>query len=803
MTSPNEFLIVEAGGFCFQQFSNTLSQEPYNIRDDDDREKILQGSIRASALFLPSSCGSNTARTSLLVGNVQSGKTTSIRGIVCLAVDSQIPIIVLMTGTKLVLYNQTVSEMNSFFQRYCHRHITCLDINSPFSNEELQRTVTNFYSDSPQIRQRRQSIFIPILKNANNVNRLVELLRPLGALPVDGLLVIDDEGDEFSLNTTANNPNQADSACYVACTTLRSVLPCATNYLQVTATPQGPLLISQNDPLSPEYASLSEPGSQYVGGEDYFPTNQDAHPLILHVPDLERPQAWVSDPLTRTQIPPTLKQAFHYFLAAGSYLLAKDILAYVTMMIHPAIQRPVHNHYRQYIERLIDEYVGLEAQDPVQFKLDIFSALNSYYRSLGVLSEINDSEPFRELVFSKILDILLFKEIKVINTGNQLPSTSAFWGVKSSYFILGAQCIARGFVVRNLLTTYLPRDTNPNNPNALLGQIDTIQQQARFFGYKRKYMAFCRVFLRPRIHQQFSEYVIHEGVMRKVLSESYGESNPYSGMQLPIPAQFRPTRRNILANQFPIATFGQSWNLERYPHILGLDCLLQRQQIFSELIASCFPNGVPTGERVPFSETELTVSDLVRLLIQLSSTGSPSLDGAWRKTTATMLGYLAERSARNYSVNRPVRAYLFPALRYSYTSNVPKMCAAQYFDSDFVRKRFETDDFANRDTIDKFELNPHGGAANDRDSSYLGRQMPTIHLFHFAFPNYYSLLRRVAQLDDAPDRDSILHFADIVSSADKLRNSSLSLTELSNGQLVPVVPSLGLKLPDPITVLEL
>ncbi len=803
MTPTSDFLSVEIGGATFQQFTDTLSQEPYNIRNQDDRERIIRGSIQASALFLPRSTGNNVARTSLLVGNVQSGKTTSIRGIICLAVDSQVPLIVLMTGTKRVLYNQTVSEMTAFFQRYCHRSITCLDVNIPSSGGEIQRAISNFYSDSPQIRQRRQSVFIPILKNANNVNRLIELLQPLASTNLDGLLIIDDEGDEFSLNTTANNPNQSDSACYVACTSLRSLLPCATTYLQVTATPQGPLLISQNDPLSPEYASLSEPGSEYIGGEDYFPPHTDTHPLILHVPDSERPQLWINDPLTRSQIPPTLRQAFHYFLAAGSYLLAKDVIPYVTMMVHPAIPRPIHDHYRRYIERLIDEKLGLEEQDPEQFRIDVFQALTPYYLRLGVLSEINESEDLRAAIYSKILDILLFKEIKVINTGNQLPAGSAFWGVKSSYFILGAHCIARGFVVRNLLTTYLPRDTNPGNPAALLGQIDTIQQQARFFGYKRRYMHFCRVFLRPRIHQQFSEYVIHEGVMRKVLNDSYGKRNPYNGIQLPIPVQFRPTRRNVLANQFPIANFGQSWNLERYPHIVGLDCLLQRQQIFSDLVRSCFPNGMPTGARIPSSETELTVSDLVEFLTRLSNAAFPSLDGAWRRTTATMLSYLVDRSARNYDQNRQVKVFLFPALRSQYPADVPLMSHRRPFDLRFVRNRFEVNDFANRSSIDRFELNPHGGPTNDRDSHYFDPQMPTLHIFHFVLPHYFALLRRVAELDDTPGKTSIIELAEVVGSSERLHASSLSLARLDDNQFVPIVPSLGLRLPDLITVLDL
>jgi hypothetical protein len=806
MTADDQFLPIEITGSSFRAFCDTLGQNPYKIRNPEDQQRIINGAIKAASLFLPHSTGSNIARTSLLVGNVQSGKTTSIRGIICLAADSSVPIVVLMTGTKRVLYNQTLNEMTSFINSNCQRSIKYIDTSSQTSaTNEILRCLSNFYSPSLEIRERRQTLFLPILKNAGNIERLIQLLNPIvqQQQQIHNFLIIDDEGDEFSLNTTANTPNNQGSACYNACRNLRSLLPCATNYLQVTATPQGPLLISQDDPLSPEYASLSEPGVEYAGGEDYFPSSQNIHPLILHVPDTERPDTWVVNPQTRSQIPPTLQQAFHYFLAAGSYLLAKDILPYVTMLVHPATAHATHDYYQDYILRLVNTYLGLEELDSYQFKIDIFEVLREYYRRLGCLEEIESSLKFRDIVYSKLMDMLIYKEVKLINSNNQLPDESGFWGVSSSYFILGAQCIARGFVVKHLITTYLPRDTNPGNPNAFLGQIDTIQQQARFFGYKQSYINFCRVYLRPRIHTQFSEYVIHEGVMRNIIRRTYRTRNPYAGTQLPIPVQYRPTRRNILSHQFPIANFGSSWNLERFPHLLDCQSLLNRQMIFSDFIGTCFGQSLPTNERVPSTSTNITVADLVVFLDRLSRIEYPVIDKSWITTTVSMLGYLIEKSARGYVGTRAVKVYLFPALRSHYPTEPPIMSSQSVIDSRFVRRRFETNDFSQRLQLDRFELNPHGGASNDRDSSYCDLNNPSIHLFHFGLPHYAAILKRLSELGETPNANDISSFADIVSASEELRLTGLSCADLDAHGIVPIIPSFGLRLPDLYSVIDL
>ena len=77
MTPDDQFLSIEITGSSFRAFCDTLGQDPYKIRNAEDQQRIIDGAIKAASLFLPHSTGSNLARTTLLVGNVQSGKTSS------------------------------------------------------------------------------------------------------------------------------------------------------------------------------------------------------------------------------------------------------------------------------------------------------------------------------------------------------------------------------------------------------------------------------------------------------------------------------------------------------------------------------------------------------------------------------------------------------------------------------------------------------------------------------------------------------------------------------------------------------
>jgi len=120
----------------------------------------------------------------------------------------------------------------------------------------------------------------------------------------------------------------------------------------------------------------------------------------------------------------------------------------------------------------------------------------------------------------------------------------------------------RGFTVEGLTVTYMPR-------GAGMAMADTLQQRARFFGYKRGYLGLCRVFLESDVNDLFRSYVNHEEDMRAQLVDFRGTGRPLSEWrrQLFLDRNLRPTRDNVLDIAYQRVRFGNDWVLPNRPHI--------------------------------------------------------------------------------------------------------------------------------------------------------------------------------------------------------------------------------------------
>ena len=62
------------------------------------------------------------------------------------------------------------------------------------------------------------------------------------------------------------------------------------------------------------------------------------------------------------------------------------------------------------------------------------------------------------------------------------------WKTAPSWILIGGNKLDRGFTVEGLAITFMPRRIGA-------GQVDSVQQRARFFGYKRRYADLCRAWL--------------------------------------------------------------------------------------------------------------------------------------------------------------------------------------------------------------------------------------------------------------------------------------------------------------------
>jgi hypothetical protein len=211
--------------------------------------------------------------TGLVIGYVQSGKTMSFETVAALARDNAFQMVIVVAGTSNPLFEQSTGRLRRDLRldepgrerRWAH-------FPNPGNNDATVQAIRNVldgWRDAGTPEEFKQTVLITVLKNHRRLRNLRDLVRTvgMGGTPV---LIIDDEADQASLNTEVAQGQE--STTYRCLMELRQHLPNHT-YLQYTATPQAPLLISIIDSLSPNFVQVLDPGEDYAGGQEFFGDN--------------------------------------------------------------------------------------------------------------------------------------------------------------------------------------------------------------------------------------------------------------------------------------------------------------------------------------------------------------------------------------------------------------------------------------------------------------------------------------------------------------------------------------------------
>lgn len=515
------------------------------------RQQVLAGAVDVlSRCVSPSSPAGR--RTGLVVGYVQSGKTLSFTTVAALANDNGFPLVIVVAGTKTELAVQSKTRLvtdlaieESPFSRWRHFH-------NPSSNDAGSiRNVLRNRRDSRIPADEHEAVLITVTKNHTRLQSLVNLLRSLGEDVRVPSLVIDDEADQASLNTLVRNNNL--STTYRRLRDLRDVLP-HHSFLQYTATPQANLLINIIDTLSPDFAKVLAPGRGYTGGSVFFGGGAQ---------NLARP-------IPVAQIPPVGQR----LLAAPESLLEAMAIFFVgvasgikrraarprnrSMMVHPSSRTAGHGDYHSCVLAVQSSWgTILRRPDDDVDRLELLELFRRAHSDLQVT--VPDLESF-DVLSERLAKAVTSTQVSLVNS---LPQAQKNINFKSTYswILVGGNVLDRGFTVEGLTVTYMPR-------GAGLGNADTIQQRARFFGYKQDYLGFCRVFLEPQVADAYASYVRHEEDVRAKLAAHAASGADLRTLKRAflLDSGLRPTRQNIIDLPVLRPEFGKGWCVPRSPH---------------------------------------------------------------------------------------------------------------------------------------------------------------------------------------------------------------------------------------------
>ncbi len=516
------------------------------IRDPDDRTNLRNDAINILRRCVPPQ-STPQSLTGLAVGHIQSGKTSSFTAVTALARDNRYPMVIVVGGTTLPLFRQSVDRLEHDLRLRDRRDRVWMPIENPGIQDadRIRGPLQDWRDQDPS-----QTVLLMVMKNHAQLRKLSALL---DVLQLDGIpvLVIDDEADQASLNTRVQQREQ--STTYRMLLDVRSRLPVNT-FLQYTATPQAPLLISLIDALSPEFTRVLQPGHAYTGGRTFF---LDRPELIRIIPESELP---IPDN-NLTSPPDTLLAALRlYFIGvAAEYVRHRSSHPpdNRSMLIHPSMGVLPHQQFGRWVNEVRhqwSQFLQSGPQDPGY--LELVQDLRVAYDDLNATT--TDLPPFEEVIqwMYRAIDRTL---VTVMNASQIGGTPIVKWGDRYANILIGGEVLNRGFTVEGLTVTYMPRSKG-------VGNVDTVQQRARFFGYKSWYIGYCRIFLESEVAAMFRSYVEHEEYLRRELIDHGDRPLKEWKRAFLLERQYNPTRRNVLGLDIYQDDFAGKWQSTDAPH---------------------------------------------------------------------------------------------------------------------------------------------------------------------------------------------------------------------------------------------
>ena len=513
--------------------------------------------IKDEAISVLSKCVAPDAppmrETGIVVGYVQSGKTLSFTTVAALARDNGYQMVIVIAGTSLNLRDQSTKRLEDDLNLLARSHRKWQHFKSSELNEDDHTKITDVLADwkDPTVAAwERQTVLITTMKHHQHLKNLADVLSNLCLSGVP-TLIIDDEGDQASLNTQVQKGET--STTYQRILSLRAYFPHHT-FLQYTATPQAPLLINLIDVLSPNFAKVLTPGAEYTGGKAFF---HDESNRICTIPDNEIPTK--ESPLDAP--PESLLEAMRIFflgVTAAIILEGENLEGNRSMMVHPSRETFRHGEYYFWVERVRNywiEVLGLDENNPD--RLDLVEEFRNSYKDLQ--STVSDLPSFEKLLPLLLRAIRKTQLHEVNATDGRTPSIP--WNNAYAHILVGGQAMDRGFTVEGLTVTYMPRGRG-------LGNADTIQQRARFFGYKKPYFGYCRAFLENGVRDAYHHYIIHEEDVRERLITHDKTGKPLDEWKRAffLNKALKPTRQNVLDIEYIRVNSSARWYEPKVPH---------------------------------------------------------------------------------------------------------------------------------------------------------------------------------------------------------------------------------------------
>ena len=572
-------------------------------------------------------------RRGVVVGQVQSGKTETYIGVLTKAIDAGYRSIIVLAGihndlraqTQLRvdegIVGETLLDNEQFlrtpigvgllpaFQRIVEPDIVVMT--SGRNDGDFSKDVAKRYSN-PE----RTHLFV-VKKNVTVLKRLNEFFAANKRAVELPLLLLDDESDQASVNTSDDNdPTKTNKE-------IRNLLGKfkRSSYIGFTATPFANIFIhpdavntEQGADLFPkDFIHRLKPSAEYFGPERLFGIGEDVSTddsnrppqLIVAADDWE---SWIEPRHKRTftpgPLPESLLQALSDFVVgaaikrlrygvAGQLGYDPDVKSHATMLIHVTrfvdVQKEVTEQIQREAKRMRAEMIGGSDQatswnNRLRHAFDRLTTTSAELKA-SLSPEQQEWAIGKHYDYPTVMSTVraMLEELEIAEVNGTVEDGLRYRTSEHRFVVaIGGDKLSRGLTLEGLTVSYFLRSA---------GTWDTLMQMGRWFGYRPRYLDLCRVYMPTDLS------FTYEAVTRAIddLAKQFdtmattGASPLDFGLRLPKLATGQlPTRKGAMTHvQVGLEAFHSETLLEKLLIPTSGSALERAQDALHQLFSAC------------------------------------------------------------------------------------------------------------------------------------------------------------------------------------------------------------------------
>lgn len=475
----------------------------------------------------------------LVIGNVQSGKTANMAALMAMGADLSYNFFIILSGTidnlRVQTQDRMVADLNSPYGNLSWKGLSHLSRRSP-STESL--------SSCQLHKESKDRYFTVTLKNTKRLKNLIDWIQSdKEKMKQLKIMVIDDESDQASIRIT-DIENDERKGINALITNLVEGLDkdgkkCSSNYRSMnyigyTATPYANLLneIGRESLFPSDFIVSLGQSNEYFGPQQIFGVEgkySDGLNIVRRITTEEIGEIKEIHEGNRNIIPDSLSDALAWFICASAAQRYRGIIKPLTMLVHTSIKVDHHTNF----ESLISAWFMGKKSNIISICRDIWELekekftyedfVRDYpnyginpilYTSLPEFDEIIDevteilSEQRRyiqidddgELIYGNGINICVdnSKADSIYNEDVKMrlvyPKSMDEFEKAPLFIVIGGATLSRGLTLEGLVCSYFVRPAS---------MADSLMQMGRWFGYRRNYELYPRIWMTSQTRDQF------------------------------------------------------------------------------------------------------------------------------------------------------------------------------------------------------------------------------------------------------------------------------------------------------------